>query len=368
MAHQFGFDAVADAQWLALSNGVYSGARWLAALLQRFPSPTSLLECSPDEARTLGAESLQQKIECAKACDALTPLVQQAPLNLVAAHHPEYPPLLFECEDRPPFLFVHGDLEVLQADMLSIVGTRKPSLDGKRAAAEFAAAATRAGRTVVSGLALGIDGLAHQSALAVGGKTVAILPSGLNTIYPARHRHLADRIRQSGALVSEFPMNTPPRKHHFYRRNRTLSGFSPATLVVEAGRPSGTLLTASAAADQGRDVLALPWSVYHPEGSGCRYLLDDGAILMTSVEAFYGYLGAHNLDLPERAPLLPLSPDVAEDPDQRDILMLMGRRPVQPEILAGHLGWELERCLSCLASLEVSGCIRKTSAGYQTSR
>jgi DNA processing protein len=276
--------------------------------------------------------------------------------------------LLFECEDRPPFLFVHGELEALRADTLSIVGTRKPSLDGRRAATEFAAGATRAGRVVVSGLALGIDGLAHQSAIAAGGKTIAILPSGVDNIYPARHRYLADQIRQSGALVSEFPMGTPPRKHHFYRRNRTLSGFSAATLVVEAGRPSGTLLTASAAADQGRDVLVLPWSVYHPEGSGCRYLLDDGAMLITSVAALYDYLGSPMPTLPEGDLFLSCLEDVAREPDQQAILTLMGRRPVQPEILALHLGWGLERCLACLASLEVSGGVKKTFLGYQASR
>ena len=368
MAHQFGSDADADAKWLALSAGVHGGARWLDALLQRFDSPYALLECSAEEARSLGAQSLQRDIATARAPDSLQRLVQQAPLNLITAQHPEYPPLLSECEDRPPFLLVHGELEVLQAQTVSIVGTRKPSLDGARAASAFAAAASRAGRVVVSGLALGVDGLAHQSALAAGGKTIAILPSGLDTIYPARHRHLAHRIRQSGAVVSEFPVGTPPRKHHFYRRNRTLSGFSAATLVIEAGRPSGTLITASAAADQGRDVLALPWSVYHPEGSGCRYLLDDGALLITSVEAFCDYLGSAGSDVAAEDLLLSAIPEAALDSDQKAILMLMGRRPVHPEVLAVHLGWGLERCLACLSSLEVTGRLQRTVSGYQATR
>ena len=365
MAHQFGIDTGADAKWLALSNGVCTGARWLDGLLQRFNSPDALLGCSADEARMLGAQSLQRDIASARVPASLQRLIQEAPLHLITARDPEYPPLLAECEDRPPFLVVHGELEVLRADTLSVVGTRKPSLDGMRAATEFTSVATRAGRAVVSGLALGIDGLAHQSAIAAGGKTIAVLPSGLDRLYPARHRYLANKIKRNGALVSEFPMATPPRKHHFYRRNRTLSGFSAATLVIEAGRPSGTLLTASAAADQGRDVLALPWSVYHPEGAGCRFLLDDGAMLISSIGALYEYLGCPQLGVTPGDLLSAAQTDAALDPDQKAILALTRCRPVPPEILAAYLGWDLERCLAGLSSLEVSGRLQRTGSGYQ---
>jgi len=365
MAHQFGIDTGADAKWLALSNGVCTGARWLDGLLQRFNSPDALLGCSADEARMLGAQSLQRDIASARVPASLQRLIQEAPLHLITARDPEYPPLLAECEDRPPFLVVHGELEVLRADTLSVVGTRKPSLDGMRAATEFTSVATRAGRAVVSGLALGIDGLAHQSAIAAGGKTIAVLPSGLDRLYPARHRYLANKIKRNGALVSEFPMGTPPRKHHFYRRNRTLSGFSAATLVIEAGRPSGTLLTASAAADQGRDVLALPWSVYHPEGAGCRFLLDDGAMLISSIGALYEYLGCPQLGVTPGDLLSAAQTDAALDPDKKAILALTRCRPVPPEILAAYLGWDLERCLAGLSSLEVSGRLQRTGSGYQ---
>ena len=365
MAHQFGIDDDADAKWLALSTGIHSGARWLDQLLHRFDSPYALLECSAAEAQLLGVQSLQRDIANARRPSSLQRLIQEAPLNLITARDPEYPSLLAECEDRPPFLLVHGEVKVLRADTLSVVGTRKPSLDGTRAASAFAAAATRAGRVVVSGLALGIDGLAHQSALAERGKTIAILPSGLDAVYPARHRHLANQIKQHGALVSEFPMGTPPRKHHFYRRNRTLSGFSAATLVIEAGRPSGTLLTASAAADQGRDVLVLPWSVYHPEGSGCRYLLDDGAILISSVDRFNEYLGSSGSDMSAGDLLFAAQTDAVSDPDQKAVLALTRCRPVPPEVLAAHLGWDLGRCLACLSSLEVSGWLQRTVSGYQ---
>ncbi len=164
----------------------------------------------------------------------------------------------------PPFLFVQGDLDSFKSTTLSVVGTRKPSLDGQRAATDLTHAAFALGLPVGSGLALGIDGIAHQAK----GSTIAVLPLGLNQSYPSRHHQLAANIAKSGAVVSEFPLGTPPRKHHFHRRNRTLSGFSHVTLVIEARRPSGTLITASAAADQGRDVMTLPWSIHHPEGAG----------------------------------------------------------------------------------------------------
>ena len=152
-------------------------------------------------------------------------------------------------------------------------------------------AAVAGGWAIVSGLALGIDGIAHDVAVRSGGTSISVLPCGIDRIYPQRHAALAEQLTWRGAVVSEFPLGTPPRKHHFHRRNRTLSGFSVATLVVEAGRPSGTLLTASAAADQGRDVLTLPWSIYHSGAAGCRYLLSDGAVLIQSAEDLLSHLG-----------------------------------------------------------------------------
>jgi DNA processing protein len=300
-------------------------------------------------------------------------LPKSSSLYLVTIGDPLYPPLLAECGDRPPFLFVQGDLDNLRSTTLSVVGTRKPSLDGQRAATDLTHAAVALGLTVVSGLALGIDGVAHQAALSAKGKTIAVLPSGLDQIYPSRHRQLAANIAKSGAVVSEFPLGTPPRKHHFHRRNRTLSGFSQATLVIEAGRPSGTLITATAAADQGRDVMTLPWSIYHPEGAGCRYLLDAGAILIQSPEDL-----AHCLDLRIPDPLLTESVArharaVSAQPqslplDQREILFLLGRESHRAEALALRLNWDVDRCLACLSALEVQGWIQKGPKGYGAKR
>ena len=367
MAYRFGTHAIADAQWLAVTEGIVNGARWLDQVLQHFPSPQAILHCSQAATSQYRLSSLQSAIAAASTKQSAAMLQSSGCLHLVIPSDLEYPPLLAECEDRPPFLFVLGDLTAISASSLSMVGTRKPSLDGKRATGAFAAEAVRLGKVVVSGLALGVDGAAHEAALAVGGRTVAVLPAGIDRIYPARHQDLSERIAGSGALVSEFPLGTPPRKHHFHRRNRTLSGLSSATLVIEAGRPSGTLITASAAADQGRDVMTLPWSIYHPQGAGCRFLLEDGAILLPSVAALQEHITATSVGAPIDQRPLSASPGLdlsLLDAREREVLALMGRGSVTPELLQAHLGWDLDQSLSCLSSLEIAGWVSRGASGY----
>ena len=369
MAHQFGLNQLADTRWLTLTRAIEKGARWLDAVLQACPSPEAILGCAGEPAKALALEGLQRALDQPAHIDLSSGLIGDSPLCLITPQDPEYPPLLRECPDRPPFLFCRGVLPHLGVATLSIVGTRKPSLEGRRAAREFAGAAAASGLVVVSGLALGIDGIAHDAALTAGGSTVAVLPSGMDRIYPARHQRLAERVRAEGVLVSEFPLGTPPRKHHFHRRNRTLSGFSKATLVVEAGRPSGTLITASAAADQGRDVLALPWSIYHREGEGCRYLPEDGAVLVQSVEAMRAHLGvqtAPSASLPQSHPHVSAdSCSVGElDADQQAMLTLLGSGTHGADTLSAYLNWDINRCLACLTALEVSGRVQRVSGGY----
>lgn len=369
MAHQFGMNQLADTRWLTLTRAIETSARWLDAVLQVCPSPEAILGCAAEPAKALGLEWLQCALDKPATIGVPSGLIGDVPLCLVTPQDPEYPPLLSQCPDRPPFLFCRGVLSHLGATTLSIVGTRKPSLEGRRAAREFATAAAESGFAIVSGLALGIDGIAHDAALMAGGSTVAVLPSGMDRIYPARHHELAARVMSEGVLVSEFPLGTPPRRHHFHRRNRTLSGFSEATLVVEAGRPSGTLITASAAADQGRDVLVLPWSIYHCEGEGCRHLLEDGAVLVQSIEAMRAHLGV---------PVAPLAPSVLSDgpspitqqqmstpdADQQAMLALLGSGTHAADTLSVHLQWDINRCLDCLTALEVSGRVLRVSGGY----
>ena len=153
-----------------------------------------------------------------------------------------------------------------------------PSLDGLKLAERFAFELAQAGFVIVSGLAQGVDTAAHKGALAAGGRTIAVMATGIDTVYPSANRQLSFDIAASGAVVTEFLPGSAPKRHHFRRRNRTISGLSIATVVIEAGVPSGTLITATAAADQGRDVYALPWSINHKQGEGCLKLLLEGAL------------------------------------------------------------------------------------------
>ena len=171
-------------------------------------------------------------------------------------------------------------------------------------------------------------------------------------------------------MVSEFPLRSPPRRHHFHRRNRTLSGLSGSTLVIEAGRPSGTLLTASAAADQGRNVLVLPWSIYHTGGAGCRYLLRDGAELVQSVEDLFACLdvrpdspASNSAPTPMGAESEGPSASVLES-DQQRVMLLLGRGVHRAEDIATFMGWDMNRCLSCLSGLEVLGSVVRMPEGY----
>lgn len=379
MPHQFGQNKQLDARWLALTERLnVEGARWLDRLFRTYPTPDAVLRGAEQGDDQAVPTTLRRELKECPPVELPPALTRDVPLWLVTSQDSEYPPLLAECEDRPPFLFVRGELECLGARTLSVVGTRKPSLGGRKATAELTAAAVAAGQVIVSGLALGIDGIAHQAALQAGGGSIAVLPCGIDRVYPQRHTALAERLIKAGAVVSEFPLGTPPRKHHFHRRNRTLSGFSMSTLVVEAGRPSGTLLTASAAADQGRDVLTLPWSIYHVGGAGCRYLLSDGATLIQSAEDLLCHLGIHvaaHVDVTAsdavdaaracfgsaQQPQLALH--VAQS-DLQILLRLLGQESHSAEACSIALGWHVDRCLEGLSALEIAGRVVRSPHGY----
>lgn len=198
---------------------------------------------------------------------------------------PHYPALLAEISDAPPLLFVHGQTDLLEKPQLAIVGSRRASIPGLDNAKRFAASLAKGGFVVTSGLALGIDGAAHQGALFAQGQTLAVLGTGLEHLYPKAHVKLAEQIvEQGGALVSELPLDCAPQAANFPRRNRIISGLSLGVLVVEASLNSGSLITARLALEQGREVYAIPGSIHHPGAKGCHHLLKQGAALVESVE------------------------------------------------------------------------------------
>lgn len=200
--------------------------------------------------------------------------------HLVAHDDPRYPPLLRDLPGRPVALFVRGEPATLAAPQVAVVGSRNPTEGGRRTARALAEGLAGAGLCVTSGLATGIDGSAHEGALGAGGLTVAVLGTGPDQTYPARHRALAERVAETGALVSEFPPGTRPLPGNFPRRNRIVSGLSVGVVVVEASVRSGSLITARLAADQGREVLAVPGSIHNPLARGCHALIREGATLV----------------------------------------------------------------------------------------
>lgn len=198
-----------------------------------------------------------------------------------------YPAQLKEIGDPPLVLFVKGSVDCLLLPQLAVVGSRNADNSGLQNTKLFCSQLVKQGLLITSGLAAGIDSAAHQAALQAGGKTIAVMGTGINSIYPKNNRQLAKDIVQSGAVVSEFPLNTPPKAHHFPRRNRIIAGLSLATLVVEAAERSGTLITARLAMEQNRPVMAIPGSIHNPRVKGCHALIKQGAKLVESAEDIY---------------------------------------------------------------------------------
>ncbi|OGT43189.1 MAG: DNA protecting protein DprA [Gammaproteobacteria bacterium RIFCSPHIGHO2_12_FULL_40_19] len=203
--------------------------------------------------------------------------------HIIPITDPRYPVLLSKIPSPPPLLYVKGEIETLSRPQIAIVGSRNPSFTGLELSTEFAYLLSQAGLVITSGLALGIDAASHVGALRAGGKTIAVLGSGLQQIYPKRNAALAEKITVNGCLVSEFPLDTPPAPHNFPRRNRIISGLSLGTLVIEAALKSGSLITAHFAAEQGREVFAIPSSIRNPAAKGCLALIQNGAKCVISL-------------------------------------------------------------------------------------
>jgi DNA processing protein len=211
--------------------------------------------------------------------------------HLITLTDPRYPTRLREIADPPAVLYVIGDPDLLSATQLGIVGSRNPTPGGSETAHAFASYLTQSGLTITSGLALGVDAAAHRGALEAGGKTIAVAGTGLDRVYPARHRELAHEIAGHGALISEFPLGTPALASNFPRRNRIISGLSLGVLVVEAAVQSGSLITARLAAEQGREVFAIPGSIHNPLARGCHALIRQGAKLVETAADILEELG-----------------------------------------------------------------------------
>ncbi len=357
--------------WLALLRAPGVGSRTCLRLLQRFSHPAAVFSAPRSELEACGLKEesllwLRSPDWSAVESDLLW--LEQPGNYLITLDDPDYPTLLREISDPPPVLFVHGDPERLQTPQLAMVGSRNPSFAGRQTAREFARFLARSGLTITSGLAIGIDAAAHEGALdAAGpGTTIAVAGTGLDRVYPGRHRELAHRIAGDGALVSEFPPGTAPRRENFPRRNRIISGLSLGTLVVEAAQRSGSLITARQALEQGREVFAIPGSIHNPLARGCNGLIRQGAKLVETGQDVLEELGAlvgglkdHMHTSPDTAPLQ--ADDL--DPDYRQFLDSMGFDPVAVDTLIERNGLTPDVVSSMLLLLELDGYVSSAPGG-----
>ena len=293
---------------------------------------------------------------------------QSSQRAIITARCATYPPLLSEIAAAPPVLFVEGDAGVLLQPQIAIVGSRNASSSGLEIAAQFGAQLAEQGLVVTSGLALGIDGYAHDGALNAGGDSVAVLGCGLEHIYPARHRRLAGRIAEQGALVSEFRPSARARAEHFPRRNRIISGLSLGVLVVEAAEKSGSLITARYASEQNRDVFVIPGSIHNAHSTGSNQLIRQGACLVQNVGQILDEV-ANLLDWSLKSQQTVQS-ELFSHPNQQEqlpfpeLLANVGEEATPVDILASRTHIPVQDVMTQLLELELSGHVVAVSGGY----
>ena len=357
--------------WLRLLHAASSdSARW-RKLLRAHGTAESLAGLSDSELAAAGVAPEG----AARLRDADAPTLARwrawldaSDRHLVGLCDARYPELLRTLPDAPLALWVRGrDLELLDAPQLAIVGSRNPTHNGRETAEQFARYLSERGLTITSGLALGIDGASHEGALDGGAGTLAVLGCGIDDVYPQRHAALAERIAAQGALVSEFPPGTPARRANFPQRNRIIAGMSLGTLVVEAARRSGSLITARLAAEYGREVFAIPGSIHNPLAKGCHALIRQGAKLVDDVADILVELAPQlgtriehgDPDLADAAD----SPALTEKTEYEALLETMGFDPADLTSLADRSGLTPAELSSMLLILELQGLVEALPGG-----
>jgi DNA processing protein len=350
--------------WVRLSRTGLA-ARRLNTLLDQFGSaeaifqaPPSLLAAAPGMTPAAADKLLDPE---AAAVDADLRQMDRWGVRLLIRGDPAYPPLLAQIFDPPALLFVRGDLGDSVSCAVGLVGSRRCSSYARSVADQLARDLAAAGLSVVSGLARGVDTAAHTGALAAGGHTVAVLGSGLANVYPTENRRLADRIAESGTMVSEFAMTADPDAWHFPARNRIISGWCQGVCVVEAPAGSGALITAEFAGEQGRDVFAVPGPVTDPRSRGCHALIRDGACLVEDVQDILSALGVMTATADPQLTLP--DPDLTED--EVAMQRLLGPMPKAVDDLIAESGTDAARVSAALMLLELKGLARKvTGSSY----
>ena len=361
--------------WLALHRTKGLGPVGQTKLVNAFPSVKEIFAADGHTLKTFGLNDKSITSICKpdwKSIRADMAWLDGPYHHMVTIDSKDYPPLLREISDPPIILFAHGRLEILKSIQIGVVGSRNPDVAGKKTADEFARELTYAGATVTSGLALGIDSCSHEGALSANGCTIAVTGNGLDMTYPARNKALAEKIVESGVLVSEFSPGTKPIPANFPRRNRIISGMSTGVLVVQAALRSGSLITARYAMEQGREVFAIPGSIHNPLTKGCHALIKQGAKLVESVNDIIEELGSlatviidentsNKIDVKNDA-----KNDLGEeklDVDYKVLLDSMAYDPISIDRLIELTGLTTDSVTSMLLILELRGLVISQAGG-----
>jgi DNA processing protein len=371
-------DALELQAWLRLTLSPGIGNGGARKLLAAFGSVQAVFAQSATALRQLGTDKLVNAIQsepptlAAQLQTTLDWLQAGDDRRVVVLGDAAYPPALLDIEDPPLMLYMLGaqvnrvqDATKTIAVNLAIVGSRNPTPQGESNARQFAKVFGNAGLCVVSGLALGIDGAAHDGAMLGGGETIAVVGTGLDRVYPKKHLALAHRIAQQGMLISEFPLGTPPLTANFPKRNRIISGLSRGTLVVEAALQSGSLITARLASEQGKEVFAIPGSIHSPQSRGCHALIKQGAKL---VELAQDVL--EELNLPAAGLTRPAAsqPEAGTDsktarPTDDPLIAALGFDAVSLDALQARTGLDTAQLQAQLLELELSGQVARLPGG-----
>jgi DNA processing protein len=354
--------------WLELSLISGVGTKTFYRLLDHFGTARSVLDASPAALRQapgvgpalVEAIGRGSKTELAKSIQ----LIEQQGVSVMSIRDDDYPEALKHIDDPPPLLYVKGTLRAIDRNAISIVGSRRATHYGKTVAERLAADLSRLGVTVVSGLAYGVDAAAHRGSLAAGGRTLAVLGCGVDVVYPRANKTLHEQIPTAGALISEFPMGTQPDAGLFPVRNRIVSGLSLGTLVIEAPRKSGALITARHALEQGREVFAVPGAIYSPYSEGCHRLIKDGAKLVENVFDI--------LDEIKNAITVIASDDDGQEPraaenasappltkDEKTVFNFLSMEPAHIDDISDECRLTAQRAASALLTLELKGLARQ---------
>ncbi|HLF71314.1 MAG TPA: DNA-processing protein DprA [Dehalococcoidia bacterium] len=345
--------------WVAFSRISGIGAVRAGRLQEHFGSMRAAWGAGASELRAAGldASTVASVVAERPKIDPDAEMERLAKAGVKAYAQPDegYPKRLLEIDDRPPVLYVRGELLPEDEWAIAVVGTRRATPYGRQAAEHFATDLARHKLTVVSGLARGIDAVAHRSALSAGGRTIAVLACGLDVVYPPEHSKLAQEITQHGALISDYPLGTQPRAEFFPRRNRILSAVSLGVLVVEGDVESGALLTARIAIDQNRDVFAVPGSIYSPTHRGANKLIREGeARLVTSTDDIL-----QELNLTMATEQLELREVYPADPTESALLRVLSSQPVHIDEVQRQSGLPIADVSSALALLELKGVVKQ---------